>query len=70
MVSYPCFNIGKKCDCKSLHWKFSNKKDCDGELIYSIVMYRRAQCFWADCGHSPMQHVSVLQLPKVQFGAD
>lgn len=22
---------GKACDCKSLHWKFSNKSGCDGE---------------------------------------
>jgi hypothetical protein len=21
---------GKRCDCKSLHWKFSDKRTCDG----------------------------------------
>lgn len=25
--------IGKRCDCKSLHWKFSDKRTCDGEWI-------------------------------------
>lgn len=39
-VSAPLFTLhvfvlslvlGKMCDCKSLHWKFSNKSTCDGK---------------------------------------
>ena len=26
---------GKLCDCKSLHWKFSDKRSCDGECASS-----------------------------------
>lgn len=25
-------SVGKKCDCKSLHWKFSDKRTCDGMM--------------------------------------
>lgn len=56
---------GKACDCKSLHWRFSDKKSCDGVSSYfypipALVIVLLFQC--ADCGHSPMQHVLISLL--------
>lgn len=31
-----CSFQGKRCDCKSLHWKFSDKATCDG-MISSLI---------------------------------
>lgn len=49
---------GKKCPCKSLHWKFSDKRTCDGmcsTFIARIILYLNH--YITECGHSPMQHV-------------
>ena len=29
--------LGKKCDCKSLHWKFSDKRSCDGRDLTPVL---------------------------------
>ncbi|KAH0839549.1 P-loop containing nucleoside triphosphate hydrolase protein [Lanmaoa asiatica] len=51
------FYFCKKCECKSLHWKFSDKRNCDGvhpmpapRLMSRLIPYS------VECGHSPMQH--------------
>ncbi len=31
--------VGKRCDCKSLHWKFSDKRTCDGKLSSMSVQH-------------------------------
>jgi len=50
------FILGKLCDCKSLHWKFSDKRCCDGMSSISNSMASVLTTRPKDCGHSPMQH--------------
>jgi hypothetical protein len=55
---YTDVNQGKRCDCKSLHWKFSDKATCDGRVRLirpSSILYSLGP----DCGHTPMHHVCV-----------
>jgi DNA repair protein RAD16 len=39
--------LGKLCDCKSLHWTFTNKRSCDGKLsicfflLHSLIFVNR-----------------------------
>jgi DNA repair protein RAD16 len=34
------FYFCKKCDCKSLHWRFADKKSCDGDaVLFSLATY-------------------------------
>jgi hypothetical protein len=54
------FLLGKQCDCKSLHWKFSDKRTCDGRLPNTQICVDVTDCV-LDCGHSPMQ-VSIISL--------
>ncbi|KAF8308831.1 hypothetical protein DL93DRAFT_2063577 [Clavulina sp. PMI_390] len=41
----------KRCDCKSLHWKFSNKKSCD-DCDHSPMVHT---CFWNNEILTPIQ---------------
>ena len=50
------FYSGKKCPCKSLHWKFSDKRSCDGASSVSFVIVCTRSDLRTDCGHSPMTH--------------
>ncbi|GMK57208.1 hypothetical protein CspeluHIS016_0400420 [Cutaneotrichosporon spelunceum] len=50
------FYFCKKCDCKSLHWSFKDRRHCD------------------DCGHKPMDHVSLwnseILTPIARYGIE
>ncbi|CAK9784888.1 hypothetical protein CC85DRAFT_283856 [Cutaneotrichosporon oleaginosum] len=50
------FYFCKKCDCKSLHWAFKDRRHCD------------------DCGHKPMDHVSLwnseILTPIARYGIE
>jgi DNA repair protein RAD16 len=48
------FYYCKKCDCKSMHWSFSNKKSCDGCSAYCLCNFKSRSSPRAD--HSPMSH--------------
>ncbi|KAG8218265.1 putative DNA repair protein RAD16 [Butyriboletus roseoflavus] len=52
------FYFCKKCPCKSLHWKFSDKRSCDGMylMMSNARMMPRLNPYFVECGHSPMQH--------------
>ncbi|KDQ65098.1 hypothetical protein JAAARDRAFT_64882 [Jaapia argillacea MUCL 33604] len=45
------FYFCRKCDCKSLHWKFSDKKTCDG-CGHTPMQHT---CFWNNEVLSPIQ---------------
>ncbi|KAJ6516407.1 SNF2 family N-terminal domain-containing protein [Mycena sanguinolenta] len=45
------FYFCKKCDCKSLHWKFSDKKSCD-DCGHSPMQHT---CFWNNEILTPIQ---------------
>ena len=30
--------LGKLCDCKSLHWTFTDKKSCDGTFTFFVFV--------------------------------
>ncbi|TFK64894.1 hypothetical protein BDN72DRAFT_774028 [Pluteus cervinus] len=45
------FYFCKKCDCKSLHWKFSDKRSCD-DCKHSPMQHT---CFWNNEILSPIQ---------------
>ncbi|BEI80575.1 hypothetical protein CcaverHIS002_0111040 [Cutaneotrichosporon cavernicola] len=50
------FYFCKKCDCKSLHWAFKDRRHCN------------------DCGHKPMDHVSLwnseILTPIARYGIE
>lgn len=58
---FSVFVEGKRCDCKSLHWKFSDKRTCDGRFKRSSTLCCLLLKLCSDCGHSPMQHVRFLR---------
>ena len=37
LQSYLHF-LGKLCDCKSLHWSFSDKRSCDGKFSVEFTI--------------------------------
>lgn len=43
---------GKRCDCKSLHWKFTDKRTCDGEFHHTL----------ASCCHSRRVQIAAIAL--------
>ncbi|KAF8841295.1 hypothetical protein BDN67DRAFT_901690 [Paxillus ammoniavirescens] len=53
----------KKCDCKSLHWKFSDKKTCD-ECGHSPMQHT---CFWNNEILTPIQKNGVVGPGKDAF---
>ncbi|KAJ7122932.1 SNF2 family N-terminal domain-containing protein [Mycena epipterygia] len=51
LVSLIIFGLGKKCDCKSLHWKFTDKRTCD-DCGHSPMQHT---CFWNNEILTPIQ---------------
>ncbi|KAF9076667.1 SNF2 family N-terminal domain-containing protein [Rhodocollybia butyracea] len=57
------FYYCKRCDCKSLHWKFSNKKSCD-ECHHSPMQHT---CFWNNEILTPIQKDGMDGPGKIAF---
>jgi hypothetical protein len=57
-----CF-VGKRCDCKSLHWKFTDRRTCDSTCpsLFDLVICSVQSLFRPGCGHPPT-NVSRLSL--------
>uniref|UniRef100_A0A0W0GE17 Uncharacterized protein n=1 Tax=Moniliophthora roreri TaxID=221103 RepID=A0A0W0GE17_MONRR len=53
----------KRCDCKSLHWKFSDKRTCD-DCGHSPMQHT---CFWNNEILSPIQKHGMLGPGKFAF---
>ncbi|KAJ3506333.1 hypothetical protein NMY22_g17285 [Coprinellus aureogranulatus] len=53
----------KRCDCKSLHWKFSNKKTCD-DCHHSPMHHT---CFWNNEILTPIQKNGMNGAGKTAF---
>ncbi|KAF9224410.1 hypothetical protein BS17DRAFT_703380 [Gyrodon lividus] len=53
----------KKCECKSLHWKFSDKKTCD-DCSHSPMQH---SCFWNNEILTPIQKQGVVGPGKDAF---
>ncbi|TEB29534.1 hypothetical protein FA13DRAFT_1734745 [Coprinellus micaceus] len=53
----------KLCDCKSLHWKFSNKKTCD-DCHHSPMQHT---CFWNNEILSPIQKTGMRAAGQLAF---
>ncbi|KAF8576222.1 hypothetical protein K439DRAFT_1367824 [Ramaria rubella] len=58
------FYFCKKCDCKSLHWKFSNKRTCDG-CGHSPMQVRT--CFWNNEILTPIQKHGMVGPGRTAF---
>ncbi|KAJ7283280.1 SNF2 family N-terminal domain-containing protein [Mycena rebaudengoi] len=57
------FYFCKKCDCKSLHWKFADRKSCD-DCGHSPMQHT---CFWNNEILTPIQKNGMLGPGKVAF---
>ena len=55
--------IGKRCDCKSLHWRFKDKKGCD-DCGHSPMQHT---CFWHNEILTPIQKHSFSGPGKLAF---
>ncbi|KAG1739931.1 SNF2 family N-terminal domain-containing protein [Suillus paluster] len=53
----------KKCDCKSLHWRFTDKKHCD-ECGHSPMQHT---CFWNNEILTPIQKHGIEGPGKISF---
>ncbi|KIJ70617.1 hypothetical protein HYDPIDRAFT_77257 [Hydnomerulius pinastri MD-312] len=53
----------KKCDCKSLHWKFTDKRSCD-DCGHSPMQHT---CFWNNEILTPIQKNGVVGPGKIAF---
>ncbi|KAF7307768.1 ATP-dependent helicase rhp16 [Mycena kentingensis (nom. inval.)] len=53
----------KKCDCKSLHWRFSNKRDCD-DCGHSPMQHT---CFWNNEILTPIQRHGMVGPGQTAF---
>ncbi|KAI0052617.1 hypothetical protein FA95DRAFT_1483276 [Auriscalpium vulgare] len=53
----------KKCDCKSLHWKFSDKRTCD-DCGHSPMLHA---CFWNNEILTPIQKHAMQGPGKIAF---
>ncbi|KAI0069235.1 hypothetical protein BV25DRAFT_1896248 [Artomyces pyxidatus] len=53
----------KKCDCKSLHWRFSDKRTCD-DCGHSPMMHT---CYWNNEILTPIQKNAMLGPGKIAF---
>ncbi|KAG1775703.1 SNF2 family N-terminal domain-containing protein [Suillus placidus] len=57
------FYFCKKCDCKSLHWKFTDKKCCD-DCDHSPMQHT---CFWNNEILTPIQKHGITGPGKIAF---
>ncbi|KAG1753270.1 DNA repair protein rad16 [Suillus lakei] len=57
------FYFCKKCDCKSLHWKFTDKKHCD-DCGHSPMQHT---CFWNNEILTPIQKHGIEGPGKIAF---
>ncbi|KAG9219471.1 hypothetical protein CCMSSC00406_0005365 [Pleurotus cornucopiae] len=53
----------KKCDCKSLHWRFSDKRNCD-DCGHSPMQHT---CFWNNEILTPIQKNGMVGPGKIAF---
>ncbi|KAG1888839.1 SNF2 family N-terminal domain-containing protein [Suillus subluteus] len=57
------FYFCKKCDCKSLHWKFTDKKNCD-DCGHSPMQHT---CFWNNEILTPIQKHGIEGPGRIAF---
>ncbi|KAF8508824.1 SNF2 family N-terminal domain-containing protein [Gautieria morchelliformis] len=57
------FYFCKRCDCKSLHWKFSNKRTCD-DCGHSPMVHT---CFWNNEILTPIQKHAMMGPGGIAF---
>ena len=55
--------IGKRCDCKSLHWRFKDKKGCD-DCGHSPMQHT---CFWNNEILTPIQKNGMVGPGAIAF---